>query len=46
MVFSLNSVLVAGVLVGQAVAVNNGLARTPQMGWVSLNERISITLTD
>jgi len=32
---SLNSALVVGALVGQVIALNNGLARTPQMGWVS-----------
>jgi len=25
---------VLGLLTGQALGVNNGLARTPQMGWV------------
>lgn len=32
---SLSASIVLGLLVGSAFGVNNGLARTPQMGWVS-----------
>jgi hypothetical protein len=32
---TLQVVAVLGFLTGQVLSVNNGLARTPQMGWVS-----------
>jgi hypothetical protein len=32
---SLSVSAIVGLLVGSALGVNNGLARTPQMGWVS-----------
>jgi alpha-galactosidase len=36
---SLSLSIVAGLLVGSTLGVNNGLARTPQMGWVSSNKQ-------
>lgn len=36
----LHTVIILMVLVGHAAAVNNGLAKVPQMGWVSNNPRI------
>ena len=35
MASSLQVALALGLFAGQAIGVNNGLARTPQMGWVS-----------
>lgn len=40
---SLSVSIVVGLLVGNALGVNNGLARTPQMGWVSYKNPRYIT---
>lgn len=43
---SMQSALAVGVLVGQALAVNNGLARTPQMGWVCQELALTILCSE
>ena len=44
---SLSVSVVLGLLAGSALGVNNGLARTPQMGWVSSNKpKHTLTCSD